>query len=85
MPVGEEEMIIRSIDYFVTESTFNPKATSSEIQEFLQKCATTGVTIFSTNNGGSRCIQLTEKLRLNDKQAKDARRAIGMRCETEVA
>jgi hypothetical protein len=85
MPVRDDEMIIKTVDYFVTESTFNPKATSSEIQEFMEKCATTGTTVFSTNNGGFRGAILTEKLRLNDKQAREVRRTIGMRCEAEVA
>lgn len=85
MPVRDEEMIVKTVDYLVTETVFNSQASMREIQEFMQKMATSGNASINMGDGGIRRVQLTEKTKLNDKQSREARSAIGMTCEIKVA
>lgn len=85
MALPEEEIILKKIDYLVTETVFNPQATFHEIQEFMQKSATSGNAELNMGAGGVRRVLLVEKTKLNDKQSQDVRRVIGARCEVKVA
>lgn len=78
MPVHESEMIVRTVDYFVTENILNPKASAAEVAAFVQKCKTTGQVNYTTNQGGTQGIAVIERTRLGDRDGNEVRRVLGM-------
>lgn len=83
MPVKEEEMILKSEDYFVSENVLNPKATPTEISAFLKKLKTTGLMTINTNQGGIMKVLIVERLRLSDEESVEVRRLLGMEDDEE--
>lgn len=84
MPVHEDDMIVSTKDYFVTENTLNPKATFAEVQEFIRKCKTSGNVTVTANGGGLRSVVVVEKSLMDDEQSNEVRRLMGMDYEVEV-
>lgn len=84
MPVHEDDMIVSTKDYFVTENTLNPKATFAEVQEFIRKCKTSGSVTVTANGGGLRSVVVVEKSLMDDDQSNEVRRVMGMEYEVEV-
>lgn len=83
MPIDEDDMILSTTDYFVTENRLNPKATMPEIAAFLRQHKTTGqVTL---NEGGVRGVVVIERTKANQAEANEIRRVLGMDYEVEVA
>ena len=78
MPISDDDMIVSSKDFFVTESTLNPKATPVEIQDFLRRTRTTGKVVTDLRMGGVQQILLTEKTLARGKQEAAIRSVMGM-------
>ncbi len=78
MPVTEDEMIVATKDYLMTENTLNPKATPAEVDAFLRSCKTTGRVTFTKNNGGTRNIVVVEQTAISDEESNEVRRVLGM-------
>jgi hypothetical protein len=84
MPIEDEDMIVSTVDFFVTENTLNPKATAAEIAAFVRKLKTTGQITYTTNEGGVRSVKVVERTRPTDAEANEIRRIMGMDYEVEV-
>lgn len=83
MPVSEDEMIVSTTDYFLTENVLNPQATAAEVAAFVRKCKTTGQINYTTNQGGTRSVVVVERQKLSENDANDVRRVLGMDYEVE--
>jgi len=83
MPISDDDMIVCSKDYFVTESTLNPKASPDEVQAFLRRTRTTGKVVTDFRMGGVQQVLLTEKTLARGKREADIRSAMGMPLEEE--
>ncbi len=85
MPVSDDDMILKTADFFVSENTLNPKASSEEVAAFIRKYKVTGqVVTTTTNSGGVQGIVVIERKKLDDHESNDVRRALGMDYEIEV-
>jgi hypothetical protein len=85
MPIEEEDMIVSTVDYFVTENTLNPLATPTEVASFVRDGKHTGDLRYVTNQGGVRSILFVERMKLTDDEGNEVRKALGMDYEVEVA
>lgn len=83
MPVSEEDMIVGTTDYFVTENKLNPSASFAEIQAFVKGYKTSGNIIITASEGGLRSVIVVEKTVMTDDQSNDVRRVMGMDYEVE--
>lgn len=83
MPIQDDDMIVSSKDYLVTESTLNPKASPEEIQAFLRRTKTTGKVVTDLRMGGVQQVLLTEKTLARGKQEAEIRSAMGMPLQQE--
>ncbi|HTF62321.1 MAG TPA: hypothetical protein VK638_06365 [Edaphobacter sp.] len=79
--INDEEMIVSTTDYFVTESVLNTRATAADIAGFIRRMKTTGKLSYEMQRGGVRAIVVVERTRLAESAAKDVRQAIGMNGE----
>ncbi len=84
MVIPEEEIITKTVDFFVTENTLNPQATAEQIAAFLKKCKTTGKSTTVINQGGVRSIVVEERRRMTDAEGNDVRKRLGMDYEVPV-
>lgn len=84
MPIPEEDMILSTTDYFVTENRLNPKATADEIAAFVRHFRTTGQVTYTTNEGGVRGVIVVERRKATETEANEIRRILGMDYEIEV-
>jgi hypothetical protein len=84
--ITDDDMILNTKDYFVSENTINPRATPDEVAAFLRKNKTTGRVTFEMipNDGGIRGIQVIERTKCTDTEANEIRRVLGMDYEMEV-
>ena len=78
MPIRDEDMIVDSKDFLVTESLMNPKATPDEIKAFLRRTRTTGKVVTDYRMGGVQTVLLTEKTPASERQEAEIRAAMGM-------
>lgn len=83
MPITEDEMILSTTEYFVTENKLNPKATPSEVAAFVKEYKTTGQVMYTTNEGGVQGVIVTERKKLDDEEANEVRKVLGMSHEIE--
>lgn len=83
MPITEDEMILSTTEYFVTENKLNPKATAAEVAAFVKEYSTTGLVTYTTNEGGIQGIIVVERKRLNDEESNEVRKVLGMSYEVE--
>lgn len=83
MPISDEDMIVATHDYFVTENVLNPKATPAEIDAFVKECKTTGVVTYGINQGGVRSVVVIERTAMDEDDANEVRRILGMDYEIE--
>jgi hypothetical protein len=84
MPIPEEDMILSTTDYFVTENRLNPKATLVEIEAFVRQFKTKGHITYTLNGGGLRGAIVVERRKATDAEANEIRRILGMDYEVEV-
>ncbi|HTF69167.1 MAG TPA: hypothetical protein VK638_41455 [Edaphobacter sp.] len=84
MPIPEDEMIVSTTDYFVTEANLNPKATLDEVQAFVKRSGTSGTITVTANGGGQRRVFVVEKTECDDLQSNSIRQILGMDYEVEV-
>jgi isochorismate synthase EntC len=75
----DEEMIVSSADYYVTESVLNPRASAGDIIRFARMNNLTAAITFQINQGGVQKIVVAQKTALKNEDAVKARKAIGMR------
>lgn len=80
MPIDDEDMILNTRDYFVSENQLNPHATSEEIAAFLRRARTTGKVEFTwlMNQGGIQRVLVVERTACSDDEANEIRRILGM-------
>jgi hypothetical protein len=78
MPIPEDEMIVETVDYFVSEHVLNPKASSQEIASFMKKRKLTGIITTNTNQGGVMKVAVVERSKLNDDEGNNVRRVLEM-------
>jgi hypothetical protein len=83
MPVSEDDMIVKTEDFFVTKNTLNPLATPTEVAAFLRRNKTGGQLTTTTHMGGVRSYLVAENKLLNDEESNDCRRVLGMDYEIE--
>jgi hypothetical protein len=76
--ISDEEMIVSTTDYFVTESVLNARATAADIATFIRRMKTTGKLTYETQQGGVRTVVVIERTRLAEPAAKSVRKMIGM-------
>ncbi len=76
MPIREEEMLIKTDDYFVSESHLNPRATFQEITAFLKKRKAKGVMTCTVNEGGTQGVLIVERTKLNDRRSESVREVL---------
>lgn len=83
MPVPDDEMIVETREFFVSEHIFNRRATAAEVEAFLKSDKRTVNLSMTYNQGGKRATVAVEKTRLSEEEANDVRRVIGMDYEVE--
>lgn len=83
MPISDEDMIVNSGDYFVTESTLNLESSPNEAVAFLRRTKTTGQLTFHMTQGALQKIALTEKTKAKGKQSTGIRQAMSMEVPPE--
>jgi hypothetical protein len=76
--VSDEEMIVSTTDFIVTESVLNAKASAADIASFMRRMKTTGKLTYETQQGGVRTIVVIERTKLAGNVSKSVRRMIGM-------
>lgn len=84
MPVDDDDMIVSTTDYLLSENVLNPEATAAEIEAFVALHKATSIVTLTTNQGGIRRIVLTEKTKATDGEANLLRKAMGMDYEEET-
>lgn len=84
MPIDEDDMIVSTADYLVSENKLNPEASFAEVEAFIRKSKTSGNMVVTTNAGGLRSVVVVEKTRMNDDQSNEVRRIMEMDHEVEV-
>jgi len=77
-PMSEDEMIESATDYFVTESVLDVRAAPGEIVRLARLRKMTASITFHINEGGLAKIVVTQKTKLNAKNANATRKVIGM-------
>lgn len=83
MAVSEDEMIVETTDYFVSENILNPKATAAEVAAFVRGLQTTGVITTTVNAGGVQGVVVVERQKLDEAESNACRRELGMDYEVE--
>jgi hypothetical protein len=78
MPVADDDMIIATKGFYVSENRLNPKATPDEIAAFVRKGGHTGQLQYQTNDGGVLGVLFIEKKNLTDEEDDDIRTVLGM-------
>lgn len=82
--IPEEEMIVETRDYLVSEHIFNPRATVEQIADFIKSEKSTANLRVTYNQGGKRRAVAEERTELSDKESNEVRRVVGMDYEVEV-
>ncbi len=77
--VDEEEILLKTEDFFVTRSTVNPKAPADKVVAFMKKRQMTGPIKINLSEGGTRSILVEEQTKLNESESKDVRVRLGMK------
>jgi hypothetical protein len=83
MPVSEEEMIVRTEGYYISENVLNPRATPAEMAEFLRSGKHTGQLNTQTNQGGVLGAVFVQKRKLTMHEDDKVRKALGMADDDE--
>lgn len=76
MAVSEEEMVVRSRHFLVTEAELNRDATPQEIADFIRKRRVTGETRVHNREGGVRQTTVTQKTPLTEKEWEAAKKLV---------
>ena len=82
-PIADEDMLVSSRDYFVTETKLNPQATVLEVAEFMSRSKTTGQVILTMSEGRTMVAMVSERTKIEEGDANEVRRVLGMDYEVE--
>lgn len=76
----DEDAMISNHDYFVTETTIDPKKVSPDkVVSYMKKQRTTGPITVHLSQGGMQSIVVTERKKLTEAQSEEIRRLLGMK------
>lgn len=78
MAVRDEDMVVKSRDYLLTEAEINREATAQEIADFLHRRRVTGEVKTHHREGGIRQVIVTQKTPLNADEGKAVREILDM-------
>jgi hypothetical protein len=86
MPIDDDDMILKTADYLVTENTLNEEASADEMVDWIKRMKVTGdlVLTFTTTQGGLRKVVLVERTKVAAAESNEVRRVMGMDYEVEV-
>jgi hypothetical protein len=75
----DDKVMLRNNDYFVTETTIDPKLSPEKVVSYMKKQRTTGPITVHLSQGGIQTIVVTERKKLTEAQSEEIRRILGMR------
>jgi hypothetical protein len=78
MAAFEDDMIVKTVDLFVTKNTLNPRKTPDEIAAFLRAEEAGGQLTTTVTSGGVREYLLVQTRVLDEKESEDVRLLLEM-------
>lgn len=76
--MDEEDMIVRSQDFFVTRTVIDAKLAPEKVVAYMKKRRTTGPVIVDLSQGGTQTIRVNEEKKLTEAQSRAIREILGM-------
>jgi len=76
--MDEDQMMITNHDFFITETTIDPKLPPETVVAYMKKRRTTGPVVVNLSQGGTQSIVVTERKKLSEAQSKQIREILGM-------